>query len=84
MGRRKKSEQAKFKDDLIRFYDAATTNPNRPGVVVSVHDAATGFEMLRSAVTAAHLFPYKLGPDILVTLFGEDVESELMTVCNLY
>ncbi|KAK3356331.1 hypothetical protein B0T25DRAFT_421131, partial [Lasiosphaeria hispida] len=82
MGARKRSEQAKFKDDLIQFYGAATTKPNKPKVIISVHDTATGYEFLKPHVTAAHLFPYKLGPDILVSLFGEDVEGELMTARN--
>lgn len=83
MGARKRSEQAKFKDDLIQFYGAATTKPNKPKVIISVHDTATGYEFVKSHITAVHLFPYKLGPDILVSLFGEDVEGELMTVCIL-
>ncbi|KAM7189038.1 hypothetical protein V8F20_010341 [Naviculisporaceae sp. PSN 640] len=82
MGPRKRSEQARFKDNLIQFYGAATVQPNKPKVIVSVHDTATGCELLKSQVTAAHLFPYKLGPDVLVSLFGEDVEGELMTARN--
>ncbi|KAK0712628.1 hypothetical protein B0T26DRAFT_714791, partial [Lasiosphaeria miniovina] len=82
MGARKRSEQSKFKDDLIQFYGAATTKPNKPKIIVTVHDSATGYEFIKSGVTAAHLFPYKLGPDVLVALFGEDVESELMTSRN--
>lgn len=81
IGPRKRLEQAKFKDDLIQFYNAATTRPNKPKVIISVHDTATGYEFPKQHITAAHLFPYKLGPDVLVSLFGEDVEGELMTVC---
>ncbi|GAB1317032.1 HNH nuclease domain-containing protein [Madurella fahalii] len=82
MGARQRSEQAKFKDDLIQFYGAATTKPNKPKVIISVHDTATGYEFLKPHVTAAHLFPHNLGPDVLVSLFGEDVEGELMTARN--
>ncbi|KAK3363898.1 hypothetical protein B0T25DRAFT_528701, partial [Lasiosphaeria hispida] len=57
IGPRKRCEQARFKDDLIQFYGAATMWPNKPTVILS------------------------LGPDVLVSLFGEDVEGELMTVC---
>jgi hypothetical protein len=81
MGSRKRSEQARFKDDLIQFYGAATMRPNKPKVIMSVHDTATGLEFPKQHITAAHLFPHKLGPDVLVSLFGEDVEGELMTVC---
>ncbi|KAK3348573.1 hypothetical protein B0T25DRAFT_545995 [Lasiosphaeria hispida] len=35
-----------------------------------------------SNITAAHLFPHKLGQDILVSFFGEDVEGELMMARN--
>ncbi|KAK0720913.1 hypothetical protein B0H67DRAFT_644110 [Lasiosphaeris hirsuta] len=82
MGPRKRSEQAKFKDDLIQFYGAATMRPNKPKAIKSVHDTATGLGLPKHQVTAAHLFPYKLGPDVLVSLFGEDVEGELMTARN--
>ncbi|KAK3363912.1 hypothetical protein B0T25DRAFT_422700, partial [Lasiosphaeria hispida] len=82
MGPRKRSEQSKFKDDLIQFYDAATVRPNKPKVIMSVHDTATGHEFSKQHITAAHLFPYKLGPDVLVSLFGENVEGELMTARN--
>ncbi|KAK0703032.1 hypothetical protein B0T26DRAFT_838826 [Lasiosphaeria miniovina] len=82
IGARKRSEQSKFKDDLIQFYRAATTKRNKPKIIVTVHDSATGYEFVKLGVTAAHLFPYKLGPDVLVAVFGEDVESELMTSLN--
>ncbi|KAK0703631.1 hypothetical protein B0T26DRAFT_732093, partial [Lasiosphaeria miniovina] len=77
MGARKRLEQSKFKDDLIRFYDAATKKPNKPKVIMTVHDSATGHEFLKSDITAAHLFPYKLSTDILVSLFSEDVKSKM-------
>ncbi|KAK3366615.1 hypothetical protein B0T24DRAFT_596526 [Lasiosphaeria ovina] len=82
MGVRKRSERSKFKEDLIQFYGAATIHPENPKVVISVHDSPTGHEFLKSGVTAAHFFPYKLCPDILVSLFGQDVESEKMTARN--
>lgn len=76
----KKSEQARFKDELIQFYGAGTPLPNKPEIVTSVHDTATGHKFIKSGVRAAPLFRYELGPDILVSLFGEDIGGELMTV----
>jgi hypothetical protein len=68
MGKRTRSEQEKFKMQLIEFYGAATYNPKKPKVIVTVHDSATGHEMAKSDVRAAHLFPHKIGPDLLVML----------------
>lgn len=82
VGKRTKSQQSKFKKDLINFYDAAINNPRKPEVVLSVHDSATGHERLKSAVTGAHLVPRSLGKDILVAIFGADVEEELNTPLN--
>ncbi|KAK3356873.1 hypothetical protein B0T25DRAFT_140846 [Lasiosphaeria hispida] len=82
MGSRTRSEQSKFKDDLIQFYGAAMAKPNKPKVIVSIHDSASGHDLVKSSIVAAHLFPHKLGPDILIALFGEDVEGELMTARN--
>lgn len=40
-----------------------------------MHDTATGYDFIKSNIAAVHLFPYKLRPDSLVALFGEDVEA---------
>ncbi|KAL7622555.1 hypothetical protein AAE478_008062 [Parahypoxylon ruwenzoriense] len=82
VGKRTKSQQSKFKSNLISFYDAATTCSEKPKVVLSVHDSATGREKLKSAVTAVHLVPRSLGGDTLVALFGTNVEGELDTPYN--
>ncbi|KAI0843672.1 hypothetical protein F5Y06DRAFT_8842 [Hypoxylon sp. FL0890] len=82
MGKRTRNEQSKFKSDLISFYNAATTDPRKPKVVVTVHDSATGFETRQSSVTAAHLVPHSVGGDILVALFGANVQGELDTPYN--
>jgi hypothetical protein len=79
-GKRKQSEQARFKDSLIQFYDAGTPKYNKPKVIASVHDTATGHELVKSNIRAAHLVPYGLGADVLVALFGEDVGNELTMV----
>ncbi|KAK3938641.1 hypothetical protein QBC46DRAFT_389727 [Diplogelasinospora grovesii] len=82
MGPRTRSQQSKFKGDLIKAYGAATTRPNKPKVILSLHDSATGLDLVQALVTAAHLVPHKLGPDILVALFGVNVEGELITPFN--
>ncbi|KAK3331723.1 hypothetical protein B0T19DRAFT_413866 [Cercophora scortea] len=79
MGPRTRSSQAKFKNDLLQYYGAAIMQTNKPKVIRLIHDTATGYDLIVSSITAAHLFPHKLGPDVLVALFGEDVEGELMT-----
>ncbi|KAK4152645.1 hypothetical protein C8A00DRAFT_44300 [Chaetomidium leptoderma] len=82
MGPRTRSEQSKFKKQLITKYNAATTRPNKPKVIVSLHDSATGLDLVQPLITAAHLVPHRLGPDILVALFGVNVEGELYTALN--
>ncbi|KAI1459141.1 hypothetical protein F4805DRAFT_102816 [Annulohypoxylon moriforme] len=82
VGKRSRSQQSKFKSDLMNFYEAATTAPKKPKVIISVHDSATGREKMKSAVTAAHLVPHSIGADMLVALFGTNVEGELDTPYN--
>jgi len=81
MGPRKRSEQARFKDDLIQSYSAVTVRPNKLKVIIPVYNTTTGCKLLKLQVTAAYLFPYKLSLDVLVSFFNEDVEGELITVC---
>ncbi|KAI1251458.1 hypothetical protein MGN70_006026 [Eutypa lata] len=82
VGKRSRSEQSKFKNSLINFYDAATTNPKKHKVILSLHDSATGRELLKNAITAAHIVPHSLGGDMLQALFGANVEGELDTPYN--
>ncbi|KAH9993889.1 hypothetical protein F4779DRAFT_222149 [Xylariaceae sp. FL0662B] len=82
VGKRTKSLQSKFKSNLISSYGAATTNPKKPKVVLSVHDSATGHERLKSEVTAAHIVPHSLGENMLVLIFGANVKGELDTPYN--
>ncbi|KAK3939719.1 hypothetical protein QBC46DRAFT_450115 [Diplogelasinospora grovesii] len=72
-----------FKGALIKAYGAAITRPNKPKVIVSLHDSATGLDLVQALVTAAHLVPHKLGPDILVALFGAELGIYLTRVTNL-
>lgn len=39
------AEQSKFKKHLIHTYNAATTRLNKPKVIVSLHDSATGLDL---------------------------------------
>ncbi|XDG09952.1 hypothetical protein ABKA04_009567 [Annulohypoxylon sp. FPYF3050] len=81
-GKRSKSEQSKFKCNLIEHYDAATKHPKKPKIVLFVHDTATGMDLPKSQVTASHLVPHSLRPDMLVAIFGANVQGELDTPHN--
>jgi len=78
----RRSEQARFKDKLIAFYDVARRRSHRgkSNLVVALQDMATGYDFPPSFTAAAPLFPYKLPSDVLVSLFGEDVGDEIATV----
>lgn len=78
----RRSEQARFKDNLIAFYDVARRRSHRgkSNLVFALQDMATGYDFPPSFTAAAPLFPYKLPPDVLVSLFGEDVGDETATV----
>ncbi|KAI1445269.1 hypothetical protein F5Y02DRAFT_427011 [Annulohypoxylon stygium] len=80
--KRSKSEQSKFKCNLIEHYDAATKHPKKPKIVLFVHDTATGMDLPKSQLTASHLVPHSLGPDMLVAIFGTNVQGELDTPHN--
>ncbi|RYP74434.1 hypothetical protein DL769_004011 [Monosporascus sp. CRB-8-3] len=82
MGKRARSQQSRFKSDLIAFYDAAITHPKKPKVVIYLHDAATGRHLHKDMVRAAHLVPQSFGGHMLVALFGINVEGELYTPYN--
>ena len=45
-----------------------------------MHDSAAGLDARKPNVT--HLVPHSLGPDILVALFGVNVQGELDTPYN--
>ena len=70
MGPPKRSEKARFKDDLILVRQRYGLTNQRSLYLSMILPLC---ELLKSQDTAAHLFPYKLGPDILVSLFGGDV-----------
>ncbi|XXH02512.1 hypothetical protein Hte_008888 [Hypoxylon texense] len=80
--KRSRSEQSKFKTSLIDYYDAAITDQKRPKKILYIHDTATGDDLLKPTITAAHLVPHSLGNDMLVALFGGNVEGELDTPNN--
>ncbi|KAM7220431.1 hypothetical protein V8F06_004210 [Rhypophila decipiens] len=77
------TERTRFKDNLIEFYDAATSfRPGEPKVLVI--DTVTGLPFSHQSliITPTRLFPYSLGPDVLVALFGEKVQEDLMAAQN--
>ncbi|KAK4214153.1 hypothetical protein QBC37DRAFT_314986 [Rhypophila decipiens] len=76
---RQKSEQARFKDNLIEFYDAGRFDPQKPKVMIRAIDTVTGLPFGPYFSEAVHLFPYSLGSESLFALFGEDVKDDLMT-----
>ncbi|KAI2627631.1 hypothetical protein GGR54DRAFT_652465 [Hypoxylon sp. NC1633] len=82
VGKRSRSEQSKFKTSLIDYYDAAITDQKKPNTILYIHDTATGHDFLKSTITAAHLVPHSLGNDMLVALFGGNIEGELDTLNN--
>ncbi|KAI1261896.1 hypothetical protein F5Y18DRAFT_419261 [Xylariaceae sp. FL1019] len=82
MGKRTRSEQSKFKASLIKFYDAASTNPKKPKVIMSIHDTSTGQEEKKDLIRAAHLVPHSFDEDLLVAIFGGNVKGELNTPHN--
>ncbi|KAI1175014.1 hypothetical protein F4777DRAFT_598860 [Nemania sp. FL0916] len=82
MGRRSRSQLAKFKDELIEFYGAATYHPKKPNVIQSVHDSATGKECFKRHIATAHFVPHYFGNDMLVALFGEGFKEELNSPYN--
>ncbi|XXH05758.1 hypothetical protein Hte_012194 [Hypoxylon texense] len=81
-GKRSRSEQSKFKNDLIEAYDAAFTNPRKPTSIQFLHDVATGKKQRKDIIRAAHIVPHSLGRDMQAALFGESVEGELDTPYN--
>ena len=82
VGKRTRSQQSKFRQSIIRAYNAAITNRKKPKVIMNLYDNATGSRLVPSHVTAAHIVPHSLGPDVLIALFGINVEGELDTPYN--
>jgi hypothetical protein len=82
VGKRTRSQQSKFRQNIIQAYSAAITNPRKPKVIINLYDNATGSKLAPSHVTAAHMVPHSLGPDVLIALFGINVEGELDTPYN--
>ncbi|XDG05446.1 hypothetical protein ABKA04_005061 [Annulohypoxylon sp. FPYF3050] len=58
------------------------SNYERPKRILYIHDTATGQDLFRCTITAAHLVPHSLEDDMLVTLFGDNVQGELDTPNN--
>lgn len=79
-GSRKNSAQSRFMKELIDLYDVGQSRPDKPKSIILIQDAATGLYLGKDLIVAAHLFPYRLGPDVLMALFGKNVENELMSV----
>ncbi|RYP73584.1 hypothetical protein DL770_007744 [Monosporascus sp. CRB-9-2] len=82
IGKRSRGEQSGFRNNLIAAYGAAREHPRRSNMILSVHDTDTGRELVKTAVRAAHLVPRSFGKDMLVALFGTNVEEELNTPYN--
>jgi hypothetical protein len=82
VGKRTRSQQSKFRQSIIRAYGAAITDPRKPKVITDLYDSATGMELVPSHITAAHIVPHSLGPDVLIALFGINVEGEIDTPYN--
>lgn len=82
VGKRSKSQQSKFKQAITRAYDAAATDPKKPEVITELYDSATGNLLFPEHIRAAYIVPHLLGPDVLIALFGSNVEGELDTPYN--
>ncbi|KAI1455515.1 hypothetical protein F4805DRAFT_435782 [Annulohypoxylon moriforme] len=76
-GKLTESEQSKFEQSLIHFYNAAVPSIKSKVFNNIVYDSATGQNQRKHVVTAAQLVPHSLGEDTLVALFGTNVEGEL-------
>ncbi|KAF2403286.1 hypothetical protein EJ06DRAFT_472629 [Trichodelitschia bisporula] len=78
MGPRRRSHQNKFRKELIEFYGADTTHPNKPKVVLEIHDSGTGNTLPKEVIFAAHLVPWSTDPNMLIAFFGENAWNGLL------
>ncbi|KAK5651936.1 hypothetical protein OQA88_11478 [Cercophora sp. LCS_1] len=74
--------QSAFKKSLIQAYCAAIVSEKTPRIIAALYDSATGFKVATNQAIEWHLVPHKLRPDVLVALFGVNVEEELNTPLN--
>lgn len=84
MGSRQQREQLEFNNALISYYGAAISKPNKPKKLLSrkIHDNASGLYFAKQNVRAAHVLPFKLGPDLMQAFFGEGSDDEFMAPQN--
>lgn len=52
VGKRVRSEQSKFKNSLIKAYDAATYDPQKSKVISTIYDNGTGIDKRRDDIIA--------------------------------
>ncbi|KAI1211990.1 uncharacterized protein F4807DRAFT_472812 [Annulohypoxylon truncatum] len=81
VGKRPRSAQLRFRQDLIQAYDAEV-HSKKPLAHSMIFDSATGRHKQKELIKATHLVPHSLGEDILAALFGDDVRGELDTPYN--
>ncbi|KAI1371721.1 hypothetical protein F4677DRAFT_434448 [Hypoxylon crocopeplum] len=82
-GKRSRSEQSASRNSLVEAYDCARhDNPKKPEIVSFIWDIGTGQYLNKQLVTAAHLVPYCMRGDLLITYFGNNVKDELDTPLN--
>ena len=80
-GRRDTGVRSKFKAQLVEDYKATHKNKDRTGILWC---CVTGEFFDANVVTAAHLFPYRYGTDVMDAIFGrEDPDaSEMFSTLN--
>jgi hypothetical protein len=75
--RRDTSDQSNFRKNIEKAY--GLMNAKKDGLV---WDVISGQSIPEDMTTAAHLFAYKHGQDVMTALMGEDVQNELFAPTN--
>ena len=77
-GDRSSQAQSNFKSDLIESYNARDPRPNTRFLWCPI---LRRFQM-PGTITAGHLFPWRHGPDMMMSIFGTDANDELFSAQN--
>jgi hypothetical protein len=78
-GKRDDNDQTKFRKDLLLRYNLEKPNTPKKNII---WDVILGDWIQASEATAAHLFAYSHGLDLMEEIFGENSQQDMFKACN--
>ncbi len=74
--------QTAFRRILIQDHNSISPYPLKEGEVKRLWCPVIGQYLLSPMMAAAHIFPYRMGEDVMIKIFGEKSHNELFSARN--